>query len=167
MQRDVVAISQNVCCFIGHRRIDATDELRTRLFETVENLILNKRVDTFLFGSQSDFNDLCHTVVTEIQKTYPYVKRVFVRGEFPFIDDSYRNYLLRSYEKTYFPEKIMGAGRAVYIKRNQEMIDKSDFCIFYCKDDYSPKGRRSGTKIAYEYALKRHKIIYRFPLISE
>lgn len=51
------------------------------------------------------------------------------------------------------------------------MIDKSDFCVVYFKDNYLPPERKnsthnlfeyqqkSGTAIAYLYALKRKKII--------
>lgn len=48
------------CCFFGHRKIDDTVEMRTRLYETIEKLIVEENVDTFLFGSKSDFNSLCH-----------------------------------------------------------------------------------------------------------
>ena len=53
-----------------------------------------------------------------------------------------------------YAEKILKAGRYSYVERNALMIDKSDFCVFY----YDPKiaaQRKSGTKIAYEYALKK------------
>ena len=50
---------ENTCCFIGHREIKETKELISKLFETVEKLILEENVDTFLFGSKSYFNNLC------------------------------------------------------------------------------------------------------------
>lgn len=36
----------------------------------------NKGVKTFLFGSRSQFNDLCHEIVTERQKKNPQIKRI-------------------------------------------------------------------------------------------
>ena len=52
------------------------------------------------------------------------------------------------------------------------MIDNSNYCIFYYNENYipilkrqaknhalSPIGRNSGTKIAYEYAIKKKKLI--------
>ena len=48
----------------------------------------------------------------------------------------------------------------IFIRRNKFMIDKSDFCIFYFDDNYIPKTKtRSGTGIAYEYAIKKGKEI--------
>lgn len=157
---------ENVCCFIGHREIAETDELKMQLRETILHLIDNEKVDTFLFGSKSRFNSLCYTLVTEFKENYPYIKRVYVRAEFPVIDKNYTAYLLEGYEETYYPEKLVGAGKAVYVERNYEMMDKSRFCIFYCSEEYSPKGRKSGTNIAVDYAMKRHKRIFQFPLLQ-
>ena len=118
------------CCFIGHRTINETEELRRKLTEAIEKLITDEKVDTFLFGSKSEFNTLCLELVTALKEKYPDIKRVYIRAEYPVIDESYKTYLLKSYEDTYFPEKLIGAGKAVYIERNFEMIDKSRFCIF-------------------------------------
>lgn len=122
---------------------------------------------TFLFGSKSQFDNLCHTIVTELKEKYPHIKRVYVRAEIPYIDDSYRKYLLESYEDTYYPEKMIDVGKAAYVERNYEMIDNSRYCICYYDENYTPPRRKnsrwdlfdyqhkSGTKIAYEYAAKK------------
>ena len=65
-----------VCSFLGHRKIDITQELIVRLKTTIEDLILNNNVSIFLFGSNSEFNDLCHKVVTELMQRYTFIKRV-------------------------------------------------------------------------------------------
>lgn len=157
---------EKTCCFVGHRKILETAELKIKLYEIIEKLILDNEVERFLFGSKSDFDKLCLSVVTELKDKYPHIKRIYVRAEFPYIDDEYKAYLLESYEDTYFSEKILNAGKAVYIKRNYEMIDKSDFCIIYYNKNYSPqrksKSSSSGTKIAYEYACKKCNVINLF-----
>ena len=53
-------------CFIGHRNIDRTETLKSKLKETVLTLI-NKGVTTFLFGSMSDFDKLSLEVVSELK----------------------------------------------------------------------------------------------------
>lgn len=145
------------CCFIGHRDIEETDELKKRLYSIVEKIIVEKNADTFLFGSKSKFNDLCYETVTLLKEKYPYIKRVYVRAEFPYIDEEYENYLLGRYEKTYYPKKIIGAGKAVYVERNCEMIDNSTTCVVYYDESYTPmrKMSKSGTKIAYDHAVKK------------
>ena len=146
-------------CFFGHRTINETEELKLKLCKIIESLIADENVDTFLFGSKSRFNSLCHETVTEIKKKYPHIKRVYVRAEYPEIDDDYKAYLLENYEETYYPKKILGSGRAVYIKRNFEMINNSRFCVFYYDKLNTPKTCKSGTKIALDYAVNQGKQI--------
>ena len=151
---------ENTCCFFGHRTINETEELKERLTKIIEKLIVDENVDTFLFGSKSRFNSLCLELVTEIKGKYPYIKRVYVRAEYPDINEQYTNYLLESYEDTYYPEHIIGSGRAAYVERNYEMINKSHFCIVYYDEQNAPTTRKSGTKIALDYAIKKgNKII--------
>ena len=142
------------CCFIGHRKINETTELINNLNSIIEDLIVNKNVENFLFGSKSDFNGSCYDVVTTLKEKYPYIKRIYVRAELPYINDDYRDFLLKRYEETYYSEKIINAGKAVYVERNCEMIDSSDFCVMYYDENYTPY-RKSGTKIAYDYAVRK------------
>ena len=154
---------ENTCCFIGNRKITETKELREQLYKTVEDLIVEKKADTFLLGSKSRFNDLSREIVNELKEKYPHIKRIFVRAEFPYINNSYKKHLLENYEDTYFPEKAIGANRAVFVKRNYEMIDKSRFCVIYYDSQNAPTTRRSGAKIALDYAMKRNKTVIKFP----
>lgn len=159
--------TDKACCFFGHRKIKESPELIERLEKEIEFLITEKEVRTFYFGSKSEFDDLCHKVVTELRTKHPHIKRVYVRAAFQHIPDWYENSLLEHYEDTYFPEHMENAGKASYVERNQEMINKSDFCVVYYDENYAPPRRRnskrdltdyqpkSGTKIAYEYAAKK------------
>lgn len=149
----------HTCCFIGHREICETEELKVQLSDIIEKLIVKEKVDTFLFGSKSRFNDLCYEIVSEIKQKYFHIKRIYVRAEYPYISDDYKTYLLQGYESTYYPDNIIGSGKAAYVKRNFEMIKNSRFCIFYYNESYNPKSRKSGTKIAFEYALRLKKEI--------
>ena len=75
------------------------------------------------------------------------------------------------YEGTYFPEHMENAGRASYVERNQEMIYHSKFCVVYYDENYLPPRRKnsrrdlfdyqpkSGTAVAYDYAVKKKKEI--------
>ena len=164
--------STKKCCFFGHRKINKTDELVKNLTESIKKLIIENNVDTFLFGSKSQFDDLCYEVVSELKEKHTHIKRVYVRLSFADVDESYSKFLLESYEETYFPEKIRKAGIAAYVERNQEMIDKSDYCICYYDENYQPPMRKrsnkdatgyqpkSGTKAAYNYAEKKGKRIF-------
>ena len=150
---------RSTCCFIGHRTIEETEELKRGLQRTIERLICEAGVDTFLFGSKSRFDELCLETVTQMKEKYPHIKRIYVRAEYPEIRDEYRKYLLEFYEDTHYPERVKGAGRAVYVERNYEMIQNSRYCIFYYDPTNAPATRKSGTKMALDYAGKRGKEI--------
>ena len=161
----------HTCCFFGHRKIDKTPELIERLTKEIEVLIIEKDVNAFYFGSKSEFDDLCHNVVTELKVKSPHIKRIYVRSAFQHIPDWYEDSLLQHYEDTYFPEHMEKAGKASYVERNQEMINQSDYCIVYYDENYLPPRRKnsrrdltdyqpkSGTAVAYEYAVKKKKEI--------
>ena len=162
---------KKTCCFFGHRKISEAESLKLKVYEIMENLIRHNNVDTFLMGSKSDFDRLCRKVVSELKEKYIHINRIYIRAEYEYINDDYEKYLLESCEKTYYSERAKYASKAVYVERNCEMIDKSDYCIVYYKDGYLPperKNRRkdlqnyqpkSGTYIAYHYTLKKNKEI--------
>ena len=150
---------KNACCFFGHRKINETEELKSKLIEIIEKLIVENSVDTFLFGSKSRFNSFCQETVTELKKKYPHIKRIYVRAEYPHISEHYKNYLLKSYEDTYYPQNILNSGKAAYVERNYEMINNSYYCIVYYDETNTPTTRKSGTKIALDYAIKKRKKI--------
>ena len=146
--------------FIGHRKIDKAKEFIQKLKEVVNALIDVEGADTFLFGSRSVFNELSLDVVSKLKEYYPLIKRVYVRAEYEFIDELYTDYLLMSYDETFFPKSVSGAGYRSYVKRNQVMIDMCDVLITYYDRDYRLlTGKMSGTKYAVEYAMKKHKRI--------
>ena len=64
------------CSFFGHRDTEQSEELKQKVKDIVERLIVEESVDTFLFGSRSNFDELCHIVVTELKEKYPYIRRI-------------------------------------------------------------------------------------------
>ena len=171
------------CCFIGHRTIEQSDELLNMLHTTIRRLIIEEGVQYFLFGSRSAFDDLCHGIVTELQKEYPHLVRVAYtrRSEYAVkaeekeqMERSWSSLLkrdvkLKDYDAEVQSERVYSAGKASYVERNREMIDASDFCIFYYDENYAPPQRKranrdlntyqpkSGTRLAYEYAVQKSK----------
>ena len=80
-------------------------------------------------------------------------------------------FLLKGYEDSICPKGVSKAGKAGYIERNQNMIRESEVCVFYYDTEYMPSRRKescrsvttyqpkSGTAVAYEYAVKCEKMI--------
>ena len=173
------------CCFIGHRKIIETQELKQRLQITIENLITEKNVKTFIFGSRSDFDFLCHKIVSNLMKIHPTIERVIYtcKSEFAvlkenktkieklFSDALKQDISLCDYEKEIEHKTKYKSGIASYIERNYAMIDDSDYCVFYYDKNYKPPTRKykksdifeyqpnSGTSLAYDYATRKRKEI--------
>ena len=144
------------CCFIGHRHVDDRDGMKRKIKQCVEELIVKNGVDTFLFGSKSVFDDLALEVVTGLKEKYSHITRVYVRSMYSYISEPYKEYLLTLTDETFMPAMVENAGRAAYVKRNQYMIDNSAYAVFYYDSKYAQNmSRKSGTKVAYEYAQKR------------
>lgn len=176
-------MSANKCSFFGHRNVEMTEELYNKVKIIVEDLILNHGVSDFLFGSRSNFNDICHKVVSDLKNKYPQIKRVTYtcRSEFCVLETD-REKLEKLYSKAEKKEvRFLGfeqerhykskftSGRASYVERNYAMINDGDFCVFYYDENYQPEMRKyskrsvgyyqpkSGTKLAYDYARQRGK----------
>lgn len=173
------------CCFIGHRKIEITEEYKQKLKNIVEDLIVNHNVLTFLFGSRSDFDYLCHLVVTELKEKYSNINRIAYtcKGESCILENERQKWEriysslqkgevhLLGVEEEFEHKTKYTAGKASYVERNYAMIDDSDYCIFYYKKNYQPEMRKyskrnvscyqpnSETKIAYDYAKRKRKII--------
>ena len=158
-----------IASIIGHRKIELSNDLIERVTNTLIYLIENG-VNIFLLGSKSEFNALCRDILISLKSKYSNIKMVYIRAEYEFINQDYKNYLLKIYDETYFPIKVRGAGAKSYVIRNRIMIDQSDYVVMYYNKDYIAPARqskkrvfissaKSGTELAYEYALSKHKHI--------
>lgn len=155
---------EHSACFIGHRTVCDTPDLRAKIRQTVCRLIESGTV-VFLFGDHSDFNALCFAEVTEQKKRYPQIKRIQFRCRYPHPDAYTKRFLSSGYDESIFSIGAENAGKAGYIKRNQALIDESETCVFYFDTAYSPLPTarnprpKSGTAIAYAYAIRKNKSI--------
>ena len=163
------------CCFIGHRKVACTNELIEKIDACLKSLVEKEDVRCFLFGDIGQFDTLCYERVTNLQALYPDIKRIRLRCKSEYAcqkeekeeleritravtgwDISYKDY--KDYESVQISERVLQAGRASYVERNEEMINASDFCVFYYNVDYLPPSQsKSGTKIAFTYASKRKR----------
>ena len=169
------------CCFIGHRKIKYSIELESKLYSLIEDLIINKRVKIFLFGSASEFNLLCSEVVDKLKLKYKDIKKVayLLKSEAVIYKNDKSESEERIFRFTGKKVKLVGVDenceyknkytscRAAYVERNEALISDSDYCVFYYNKTYSPPVKssftqsqpKSGTAIAYKYAVKKKKTI--------
>ena len=161
------------CSFFGHRDTPQTDELKEKVRETVECLIIEEGVDAFLFGSRSTFDELCHIVVTELKEKYLDIRRIvyLCKHETACLvgagmsltqkikDITGRDVYVGEYEEIKKSDRVNSAGRASYVERNQLMIDESSIVVFFIKKQ-ALNNINKGTSRAYDYAKEREKIIF-------
>lgn len=136
-------------------------------------LIVEEGVDTFLFGSRSKFDELCHMVVTELKEKYPHIQRIAylckhesgcLAGEGK--DEQHRikeltrrDVYVREFEDIKRSDRVNSAGRVSYVERNQWMVDESDITFIHIDKGYCIKNKNSGTALIYRYAKSRKRII--------
>ena len=161
------------CSFFGHRDTPQTEELKQKVRETVERLIVEEGVDTFLFGSRSKFDELCHMVVTELKEKYPHIQRIAylckhesgcLAGEGAKMKQQIkrltgRDVYVREFEDIKMSDRINSAGRASYVERNQWLVNDSEFVVCYMDSLLMRDKKTSDTLLAYEYAKKEKKSI--------
>ena len=162
------------CSFFGYRDTPQTEELKEKVSEMVERLIVEEGVDTFLFGSRSKFDELCHMVVTELKDKYPYIQRIAylckheagcwagagAEEQRRIKELTGRDVYVREFEDIKKSDRVNSARRATYVERNQWMIDASAVVVINFNKQYLLNKIISGTKYAYQYALKINKIIF-------
>ncbi len=173
------------CSFFGHRKIEETEELKIKLYNIIETLILENGVEKFLFGSKSEFNGLCYDTVSTLKEKHPNIIRISYdtkselsmnREEKIKMEETYfkvfnKKISFNEYEGSIKPDCVFVSGKASYIERNQKMVDDSDYCVFYYNENYKPETKtvsrkysiitsdKSGTAIIYKYAKSKKKII--------
>ena len=161
------------CSFFGHRDTPQTEELKQKVRETVERLIVEEGVDTFLFGSRSKFDELCHIVVTELKEKYPQIQRIAylckhetgcLVGEGAKMKQQIkqltgRDVYVSEYEDIRKSDRVNSAGRASYVERNYWMIDESDIIVFKLLI-HDMNLNKSGTFFAHNYAKGKKKLLF-------
>ena len=168
------------CSFFGHRNTPQTEDLKEKVREIVERLIVEEGVDTFLFGSRSKFDELCHMVVTELKEKYSHIRRIAylckhesgclvgagIELKQKIKSLTGRDVYIAEYEEIKKSDRVNLAGCASYVERNQEIVDASQYCIFFFDPHYSVtacKGLnqtclcKSGVRFIYDYAKKNRR----------
>lgn len=142
-------------CFFGHREVDNYQLVESKTFEIVADLIRNKEYVDFLVGRNGEFDQIVSSAVKKAQRNVfhansslilvlPYLTAEY-RDNVDSFDDYYDNVEIMEDKDTHFKAAIQ--------KRNREMVDRSDLCVFYV--DHNSGGAYQTMK----YAEKQGKEI--------
>lgn len=144
-----------VCSFFGHSQIEITDELKVKLKNLLIDLIEKQNANIFYFGGFGQFDDLCYKTVCELKQTYTDLQRIFCTADPRWLRPSKRPRWLNEeeYEDIVYLDLDFDRWYQRIYFRNCEMMNQSDFVVFYVKD----KSSRSGAYKALQYATKKKK----------
>ena len=145
----------STCSVFGHSEIEITKELEGKLIATFEDLI-KQGCKYFYFGGFSEFDDLCHKVISKLKITYPHIQRIFCLSD-PrhqriskrpkwLKDEDYEEFIYLDLDFDWWYQRIY--------YRNCAMIDRSDIVVFYVEER-----ENSGAYKAYKYAKQKKKTI--------
>lgn len=144
-----------ICSFFGHSEIIVTEDLRGQIIAEVRRLI-SEEFDCFYFGGFGMFDHLCWQLVTELKIDFPIIRRVYCLSDPRHTRLSKRPKWLKNedYEEFVYLDLDYDYWYTRIYYRNCEMINQSDFVIFYTLDQ-----ENSGAYKAYKYAKKSRSII--------
>lgn len=148
------------CSVFGHREIEITQNLKVKIKLTFEDLIKKENVKYFYFGGFGEFDNLCWEIVSDLKKQYPHIYRIFCLSDPRHQRLSKRPKWLKDddYEEITYLDLGFDYWYSRLYYRNCEMINRSDFVVFYVKHT-----ERSGAYKAMQYAKKTNKHILNIP----
>ena len=116
-----------VCTFFGHR--DCPEEVKTKLYAAVTELVENDRVDMFYVGNQGRFDAYVRWTLRELKKKYTHIQYAVVLPCLPV-----GNADGEDYTDTMFPEELENVPpRFAVDRRNQWMVQHADHVVCYVR----------------------------------
>lgn len=142
-----------ICCFAGHSQLTGCGRIKSQLKKEITNLIVNDDVDTFYNGGKGYFDQLCADVVNEVKKDYPFIKSYCVLAYPRSRANEGSDILLNKFDEIFYPNLEKTPYHLAILKRNEWMVDNSDFLIVYIKYTWG------GAAKTLEYAQKGKNIV--------
>lgn len=125
--------------FFGHRRIDNASAVEKQLETIVCDLLTCQGYITFFVGRDGDFDLLAASVIHRCQRQIRSNNSALV-WVMPYVTADYRANET-AYQSYYHEIEVSSAAQQVHFKRayqarNQEMVDRSDLCLFCIQHDH-------------------------------
>ncbi len=141
-----------ICSYFGHRKIDAGEAYKFKLKQIYTDLIVNQNFNIFYFGGYGEFDKLCYQTVCELKNTFSYIKIIFVRPYYEDMSLDIINLYKNDFDDCIYLKTKNKLKRLSIISRNFEMVNVSDFIVFYVT-----KINDSGAGKVYKYAKQKKK----------
>lgn len=119
------------CTFFGHR--DTPEYIKPTLEKAIIDLIINHNVNCFYIGTHGRFDLMVGHTLEKIKSVYPFITCITVLSYFPTQENSFN---LKNSEYI-FPDVLERTPpKYAIIKRNEWMIEHSDYVITYVEHDF-------------------------------
>ena len=127
------------CCFTGHRKIPKNDinALREMVEFEIEKHYCLHGVKTFISGGAMGFDLLAAEEVIKAKKRHPDIRLIFAlpcqdhTAKWPESEIVKLKFLLLYADETFYVSDHYTS--SCMLKRNRYMLDRSLYCISYCK----------------------------------
>lgn len=142
---------EKVCTFFGHA--DSPTNIKKEIQKVIEDLILQKGVNTFYVGTNGNFDRMVQSVLIDLKKKYPNLECCTVLAYIPGIKPEFDI----GYEKLEFlyPDGLEKVPKRFAIDwRNKWMVQQSDYVISYVRHSFG------GAAKYMELAKRKKKIVY-------
>ena len=117
-----------VCAFFGPEDFSAPNRNQLRRF--IEDLIVNRKADTFYVGNEGLFDALVHFVLLELKKTHPQIHYSVVLSQKPSARLS-----PEELTEVLVPDGLIGLSPAQSIAwRDCWMKDQADMIVLYDRE---------------------------------
>ena len=138
-----------IISFCGHSTYVSNEQDKIKILEILENLGKNEHLDFYL-GGYGNFDSFARQCAKEYQRKHSDSRLYFIT---PYLDDSYSKleYATDLYDGTIYPELENVPKRYAISKRNEWMVNHSDYVIAYISHTFG------GAYKTLLYAKKHHK----------
>ena len=143
--------NEKVCTFFGHA--DSPTNIKKEIQKVIEDLILQKGVNTFYVGTNGNFDRMVQSVLIDLKKQYPNLECCTVLAYIPGIKPEFDI----GYEKleSLYPDGLEKVPKRFAIDwRNKWMVQQSDYVISYVRHSFG------GAAKYMELAKRKKKIVY-------
>ena len=146
-----------VASFFGHGDYKETEELKNQIKSAIVDSIENKGIDTFYLGGYGSFDYCCARYVNEVKTQFPHIKSFLI---IPYLDkkqDEYdKKYIAETFDGTMFPPLENVPLRYAISKRNEWIVNQSNYIFFYINRSWG------GACKSFEMAIRKKKNFINF-----
>lgn len=140
------------CSFFGHRDFIDNKQLENKIKNQIIYCVENLKIYNFYLGGYGGFDVCCAKYVNDLKKIYPQIKSHLVLAYLNNKFDTYdKMYINNMFDETIYPPLENTLLRFAISKRNQWIVDNSNYIIFYINHSWG------GAYKSFEYANKKHK----------